>query len=366
MRSLRSLLLAASAGVALFASACGVTADTTAATIDGRSISTDDVAELSADPVFNGGTPAPNESTLDGGVARGALMFLIEREAWMAEAERWGLDIADGERERFGTQIDQQMAQQGTGTLRDRTRELLIDYNVAGAAVAQRFAQLDPDDDDDLRLLYESSQLQWRQVCLTVVQIPAGGIRTASELIDGGRGLDDLVERIEGAEQVADPSEGCFAEVGLAPELRSDLADAPVGVNRGVVLTRGGPGGVSAFAYRLEGRQVVGFEDARGELAEAAASLAQQGPEQFVQRNTLGAQIDPRFGQQVASGSNGFTIEPPPVPALPLGQRIADAAAAAEAAAAEAAAAAVAAPTGDPSAPSAPSAAAGGTAGSGG
>lgn len=363
MRSLRSLLLAASAGVALFASACGVTADTTAATVDGRSISIDDVAELSADPVFNGGTPAPNESTLDGGVARGALMFLIERQAWIAEAERWGLDIADGERERFGTQIDQQMAQQGSGTLRDRTRELLIDYNVAGAAVAQRFAQLDPDDDDDLRLLYESSRLQWRQVCLTVVQVPASGIDVASDLIDRGQGLDDLVERIEGAEQVADPSQGCFAEVGLASELRTDLADAPVGVNRGVVLTQGGPGGVTAFAYRLERRQDVSFDDARGELAAAAAGMAQQGPQQFVQRNTLGAQIDPRFGQQVVTSANGFTIEPPPVPARPLGQRIADAVAAVQAAAAEAAAAAPAAPTGDPSAPSAT---AGGTAGSGG
>ena len=339
MRSIRSLLLAAGAGAALFASACGVTADTTAATVDGRSISIDDVAELAADPVFNGGTPAPNESTLDGDVARGALMFLIERQAWIAEAERWGLDIDDAERERFGTQIDQQMAQRGTGTLRARTRELLIDYNVAGAAVAQRFAQLDPDDDDDLRLLYESSRLQWRQVCLTVVQVPASGIDAASELLDSGGGLDDLVERIEGAEQVADPAQGCFAEVGLAPELRTDLADAPVGVTRGVVLTEGGPGGVSAFAYRLERRQDVSFADARGELAVAAAGMAQQGPEQWVQRATLAAQIDPRFGQQVVSSQSGFTIEPPPVPARPLGQRIADAVAAADAAAQAAAAA---------------------------
>ena len=193
--------------------------------------------------MFNGGTPAPNESTLDGDVARGALMFLIEREAWIAEAERWGLDIDDGDRERFGTQIDQQMAQQGTGTLRPRTRELLIDYNVAGAAVAQRFAQLDPDDDDDLRLLYESSRLQWRQVCLTVVQVPASGIDTASELLAAGGGLDDLVDQIEGAEQVADPAQGCFGEVGLAPELRTDLADAPVGTTEGWCSPRVDPEG---------------------------------------------------------------------------------------------------------------------------
>ncbi len=340
----RTLVLAVTVGVALFASACGVTADTTAATVDGTDIPADDVNTLVADPVFNGGTPPANESALDGTMARSALMFLIERQAWLSEMDRWGLSVTDDERTTIGDGIDQQAEANGGGKLGARTRELLVDYNAARTALTERFAQLDPNSDDDLRRLYESSELQWRQVCLTVVQIPADQVTAAEAAIERGVGIQDLPDRIAGAEQVADPSQGCNPDVALAPELRADLSGAAVGATRGVVLTDDGAGGVAGYAYRLEGRRNVSFQDAREDLAAAAQRLVtaasqgqvQQGPEQWVQLVALGAQIDPRFGQRVVQSAGGFTVQPPPTPERPRGQRLADAAALAAAAAAAA------------------------------
>lgn len=362
MRRTRTLLLAVTAGVALVASACGVLADTTAATVAGTDIPVDDVTTLVTDPVFNGGAQQPSESTEDGELARSALMFLIERQAWLAELDRWGLQISDDDREQVGAQIDEQAAAGGE-PLEARSRELLIDYTAAQSVLTQRFAEVDPTDDADLRRLYEGSELQWRQVCLTVAQVPTSGIDAAQEALDDGVEVDGLVERVEGTEIVADPSQGCYAEVGLAPELRADLATASVGVSRGIVLTDDGAGGVTAYAYRLEGRRNLTFDEARDDLAAAAESLAQQGPSQWVQLLTLGAEVDPRYGTEVVRSASGFTVQPPERPAPPRGQRIANAIANARAAEAAAAAAATADAGGDSTAGADGSAGADATAG---
>ena len=154
MRRSRTLLLAATAGVALFASACGVTADTTAATVAGTAIPIDDVTTLVSDPVFNGGAEQPNESSQDGTLARSALMFLIERQAWLSELDRWGLEISDADREQIGAQIDEQAATGGQ-ELDGRSRELLVEYTAAQSVLTERFGTIDPERDDDLRRLYD-------------------------------------------------------------------------------------------------------------------------------------------------------------------------------------------------------------------
>lgn len=337
MRRSRTLLLAATAGAALFASACGVTADTTAATVAGTAIPIDDVTTLVSDPVFNGGAEQPNESSQDGTLARSALMFLIERQAWLSELERWGLEISDADREQIGAQIDEQAAAGGQ-ELDGRSRELLVEYTAAQSVLTERFGAIDPDDDGDLRRLYESSELQWRQVCLTVVQVPPDRVAAAQARLDDGLPVQGLVDAVEGAQVVAEPSQGCFAQVGLAPELRADLEVAAVGATRGVVLTDDGSGGLTAYAYRLEARRNLSFADAREDLVAAAEGLVQQGPAQWVQLVGLGAEVNPRYGQEVVSSANGFTVQAPPRPQLPRGQRIADALVAAEAAAQAAAA----------------------------
>jgi hypothetical protein len=332
MRRPRLLLPAVTVGLALFVSACGVTADTTAATVAGRDIPVDDVTALASDPAFNNGADTGNESTQDGTVARGVLLFLIQREAWLAELERWGLEITDADRQAAGQQLDQQLQGTGTGQIEERSRELLLDYGAAQNLLTRRFAQLDPRDDADLRRLYDGAPSRWRQVCLTVVRVPIERVDAAESLVDDRVPVQDLADRVEGAEVVAQPSDGCFPELALLPELRRELVDAPVGVTRGVVLSTGSAGGAEAFVFRLEERRRLSFDDVREELATEARGLAQEGPVSWVQEQTLLAEINPRYGQQVQIGATGFVIEPPTAPVVPRAQRIADAIAAAEAA----------------------------------
>jgi hypothetical protein len=332
MRRTRFLLLAATAGVALLASACGVTADTTAATVEGRTVPIEDVTELVEDPAFAQGAQNPNESVQSGELARQALLFLIERAAWAAELERWGVQIDDAEREQLAAQLDEQIASSGE-QVSERYRSLLVDFQAARTALAQRFSQIDPESDDDLRRLYDGSELQWRQVCLTVVQLPTEGIERARGLVDDQVEVTEVAERIDGAAVVADPSQGCFAEVGLVPELRAELERASVGSTRGVVLADDGAGGVNAYVFRLEARRNLSFDEAREDLAAAAASLAEQGPDQWVQLLTLDAQVNPRYGQGVVRAATGFEVQPPERPALPYADRIEQALALAEAAA---------------------------------
>lgn len=331
MRRPRSLLLAATAGLALLASACGVIADTTAASVAGTDVPVDDVTALVQDPAFNQQGSTEDESTQSGEVARAALIFLIERQAWIAELERWGLSIDDEVRGQVSSELDTQIARSGL-EVSDRYRSLLIDYQAAQTVLGERFAGLDPDSDEDLRRLYDGAELQWQQVCLTVVQLPAEQVGRAQDALDGDTTVDELPERIDGAQVVADPSQGCFAEAGLVPELRADLSRAAVGVSRGVVLAEDA-NGVAAYAYRLEARRNLSFDDARADLAAAAQSLVQQGPAQWVQLLTLGATVDPRYGSDVISTASGFEISPPPRPVLPLADRLEQAVAAARAAA---------------------------------
>jgi hypothetical protein len=333
MRRTRSLLLAATAGVALFASACGVTADTTAATVAGRTVSIDDVTALAEDPSFAQGVQNPNESAQSGDVARGALMFLIEREVWLSELERWGVQLDEATRGDVAAELDDQIASSGQ-RVGARYRDALVDYQAARTVLAERFADLDPDDDADLRRLYEGSELQWRQVCLTVVQIPADGVERAEQGLDDGAAVTELPDLVDGAEVVADPEQGCFAEVSLVPELRVDLDGVATGATRGVVLVDDGAGGVNGYAYRIEARRSLSFDDAREDLAAAAAGLAEQGPDQWIQLLTLSAEVNPRYGQGVARAGQGFVVQAPERPALARGDRLTDALALAEAAAA--------------------------------
>jgi hypothetical protein len=333
----RTLLLAATAGAALLASACGVTADTTAATVAGRTVPIDDVTALAEDPSFAQGAQNPNESAQSGDVARSALMFLIEREVWMSELERWGLQLDEATRNDIADELDSQIASSGQ-RVGARYREALVDYQAARAVLTERFADLDPEDDADLRRLYEGSELQWRQVCLTVVQIPAEGVEAAEDRLDDGAAVTELPDLVDGAEVVADAQQGCFAEASLVPELRADLDGVAAGATRGVVLVDDGAGGVNGYAYRLEARRSLSFDDAREDLAAAAGGLAEQGPDQWVQLLTLSAEVNPRYGQGIARAGNGFVVQPPEQPALARGARLTEALAIAEAAAAATAA----------------------------
>lgn len=322
MARLRLLLPTAVAAAALLVTSCGVTADTTAATVAGDAIPIDDVTMLVESPAFNGGTVASNESTQDGELARSALQFLIMRQVWVSEAERWGLEIDDNLKAQVGEQLDQQTAQSGQEPLEGRLRELAIDYGTAQQLVVERVGAIDPADDADLRRMYDSTRLTWRRVCLTVVEIPMDVVEDAQSEIEDGATVDDLADRAEGAELVADASGRCYTEAELIPELREDVARARTGVTRGVVLVGDDASGRVGYAYRIESRKVVPFAEAREELRQLVASFAQQGASAWGVRLALSADVNPRYGSGVARGSSGFVVLPPERPEPPRSELI--------------------------------------------
>lgn len=331
MRRTRSLSLAVTAGLALIATACGVTADTTAATVEGRDIPVEDVSALVADPALSGQDVPQGESTEDGTTARNALMFLILREVVLAELERWDLQVTDADREAASAGLDAQFAEAGVGEPSKRSRELLVELGAAQTLLSQRLAELDPGDDADLRRLYEGSPAKWRQVCLTAVRVPAEGIDRAQALVERRVPVQDLPDRLEGAELIAQPSDGCFPELELFTELRSAVAGAPVGVTRGVVLTEDAAGGITGYVFRLEERRTLPFDEVREVLAGQVEQFATTGPASWIQAQTVLAEINPRYGQKVELSENGLTIEPPTAPVTQRSQRLADALAAATA-----------------------------------
>lgn len=317
MARFRLLLPAAVAATALLATSCGVTADTTAASVAGEDIPIDDVTTLVESPAFNGGTESSGGSTQDGDVARSALQFLIMRQVWLSEAERWDLQIDDSLKSQVGEQLDQETAQSGREPLDGRLRELAIDYGTAQQLVVERLAAIDPSNVDDLRRMYDSTRLSWRRVCLTVVEIPVEAVEHARATLEDGATVDDLAERVSGAEQVADPSGGCYTEAELIPELRDDMAGARTGVSRGVVLVGDDSSGRVGYAYRIETRSRIPFSEAREELSELIAGFAGQGAAAWGIRLALAADVNPRYGSGVARGSNGFVVIPPEKPELP-------------------------------------------------
>ncbi len=320
MARFRLLLPAVAASAALFVTSCGVTANTTAATVGGEDIPIDDVTTLVESPAFNGGAASDNESTQQGDVARAALQFLIMRQVWVSEAERWDLQIDDDLKAQVGEQLDQQTAQSGQEPLEGRLRELAIDYGVAQQLVIERVAAVDASNEADLRRMYDSTRLSWRQVCLTVVEIPVEAVERAQDALEDGATVDDLTEDVEGVEKVADPTGGCYTEAELIPELRDDMAGARTRVSRGVVLVGDDSSGRVGYAYRIESRKVVPFSEAREELAELVASFAEQGAATWGIRLALSADVNQRYGSGVARGSNGFVVLPPERPELPRSQ----------------------------------------------
>ncbi len=93
-------------------------------------------------------------------------------------------------------------------------------------------------------------------MCLTVVQVRADRIAAAQARLDDGLSVDDLAGAVEGAELVADPSQGCYAEV--EPRRRAAGRPPPVpgrGDAGASCSLDDGAGGVTGYAYRLESRR---------------------------------------------------------------------------------------------------------------
>ncbi len=319
-RSSSWLPFLAVAAVLAVGSGCGVTADTSAATVAGREVSAEAVEELARDEVFLGpGGVELNESRLPGDVARSVLLFEIERVAWLAELDRWGVELDGAARDAASQQLDDQLASAGGGDFSDETRGRLIDYLAAQEVLAGRFAAIDPGSDEDLRRLFEAAPPLWERACVVVVQVPTAAADAVQEALDGGGSIEQLPERVEGAQIVADPTQGCTSLFQLPDELRRAVESTGPG-ERSEVLTVGEGPLASGFVLRVEERQSLSFAAAREELVAIAESLREQGPPPWIQLLVASAEITPRFGSGMATTPEGQpVIEPPPLPIAPPG-----------------------------------------------
>ncbi|MFN7148202.1 MAG: hypothetical protein ACK4V6_01850 [Microthrixaceae bacterium] len=333
-RRSRALFLVVLAAVGLIASACGVTADTTAATILGREISVDDVNEIADDDalmtlLFGAAADDGNESTQSGEVARGVLLFELERAVWEAEVERWGLEVPDQLRGEAETLIDEQLAMLDQSQprpdgrpreLSSGARELLVEFVASRGAVAQRLAALDTQDESDLRLLYNGSTPAWDQYCVTIATMGPEQADAADAALADGATIDDLAERVEGIQIAVDAEQACLARTDLPPRLLDTVREATPRRTSSTIVLDDGAGGLQVVVVRVQERRTVSFEEAvaTGQLATLAQRIAESGTAAWAQYLVADAEINPRYGQGVGTNLAGqVIIEPPPAPELP-------------------------------------------------
>lgn len=326
MRRLRSITtVAAVTALALAGTACGVLANTTAATVAGRSISIETLEQLARDEGFvREQVLGKDESRIPGDLFRSLLLFELQRNASIAEAQRWGLDLDTATARR---ELDAQL--QTAGLDYDKsTIDLFEDYYAAQMALQQRFAELDPTNEDDLRLIYDGVPHRWERTCVVAVGLPPTGDDAAlaeqdaavAKALDGAGTVEDLPEAVPGAQLATDPENPCIRLVGVPEELQTAFEAAKLGVDSDPVTVDLGMNGDVRFVFRIDEHRTMSFDDARDELEQLAQSLVMEGPIRWINLIVQGAEIDPRFGSGVVSEPAGSDPEgavlvvPPPGP----------------------------------------------------
>jgi hypothetical protein len=316
MHRTRSLaLVALTAAATVVVSSCGVWADTSAATVLGRTVTVESVEQLVRDEGFVGSEDSGvEEGSVPGDLFRSVLAFELQRVAWIAEADRWGLEITDEMTAAASQQVEAQIT--STGASYDaETREKLEEYVAAQTALETRFSQLDPSNDADLRLLYDGAPSYWDRTCVAVVQIAPDQEGEVDRALAEGTTIEELPEVVEGATLVADPSQCLPSTPGQLPEeLEEAFASAEQGSNDGPVDVGDPAAGGATYVFRVDDRRTVGFDEAREELAQIAQGLAQQGAQGWIGLVLAEADIDPRFGTSVSTSNGQPTIDAPPVP----------------------------------------------------
>jgi hypothetical protein len=326
-RALVLLLVPLCAAGLLAASGCGVTADDTAATVRGQTISTTSVDELAGDAAFvqavlQGSTPGTNSAVLPGDTARTVLLFEIQRTSLLQEAARWGVPVTAAVRSTVRAKVQPQVP-----NIKPRNLDRLVDFVAAQAQVEKRLAKLDPTNKADLRRLYDGAPALWDQLCLTAVGVPSTGsaVARAQRALDSGTSLAKLPARVKQAQVAADPSQGCVTASQLPVAFRDDLKVAKVKQVRGPIVVTGSQGG-TAYFYRIETTRTLTFADAGDDLSKLAAGLAQQAQQQAAAQAWLSlvlqsaVTINPRYGSTIEVSSSGqIRITPPagPVTSLP-------------------------------------------------
>ena len=315
----RSLALAALTVVAtVVVSSCGVLADDSAGSVLGRTVTVESVEQLSRDEGFVGSEESGVEDgAVPGDLFRSVLAFELQRTAWIAEAERWGLEITPEITEAASQQVEAQLSSTGA-TYERATREKLEEYVAAQTALETRFSQLDPSNDADLRLLYEGVPAFWEQTCVAAVQITADQEDAVDQALADGAPIEELPTVVEGSTLAADPSQCLPGSPGQLPEeLETAFREATPGSNEGPVAVGDPAAGGASFVFRVDDRRTIGFDEARDQLARIAQGLAQQGAQAWIALILAEAQIDSRFGSSVTVSNGQPMIDAPPAPLQP-------------------------------------------------
>ncbi len=310
------LCLTALLTVAVLA-ACGVTADTTAATVAGKKVSVETVNLLARDEVFGATTGSgASQSVLPGDQARAALLLAVQATAWTSESERFGVPLSAQAKAQANQQIDAQLGQQGAPSkISDTARQVLIKFLAGQGLLTERFKSISESSTQDLRLLYDGLPVARELTCMAVAAVqPKAKKAVLRELLAGAR-LENLPGAFPEVEIVA-TAEECIPTALLSGSIRQVVQAAPLGVVAAPLELTDSQGAPIVYLIRVDERKVVPFKGAVPGLLK----LISQGPDIWMQLVVASAQINPRFGSGVGMGPTGeAAILPPPSPALPSG-----------------------------------------------
>ena len=296
---------------------CGVTAESTAATVAGKTVPIKTVNALARDEVFSApGASAANDSVLPGEQARAALLLAVQATAWASELERFGIPLSTEAEAQANQQIDAQLGQQGAPTQISATaRAVLVQFIAAQTLLGERFKAIQESSTEDLHLLYDRLPIARELTCMTVASADPAVQGAVLKQLQSGALLEELPGVFPEVNIVA-TSRDCIPTALLSGLIQQAVLGAELGVTTAPVTATDSKGNPITYLIRVDERKVVSFEEAVPGLLK----LISQGPDLWVQLVVATAQINPRYGSKVGTAPNGqAAVLPPPAPELPGG-----------------------------------------------
>lgn len=337
------VVLALAALTATLLSACssgGATVANPAATVNGVTVSSQDVDAVLRDALVI----PPGTLSVPTAESTSVLNFVVEVELLRQGTTEKGIEPTEEDRTAAQEGVYQLLGGDAASGLIDPeagkavfeemdpvTRRLLVDQalyqTLLAGTIADEDAGIVPITDDDVRAVFESRQGEYRSRCLSLLAVdpelgPVQAGIEAQELydrLDGGEDIAALVAEVnegrpEGSELAAEL--GCFTDADISSQVAggqwpTELADAvSAAAGVGPIEPLALPDGLT-YVFHVDREEVTPFEEAaagiRSEL-EAANEEARQGLlAQIVAELGLAADVwvDPRHGRWMAVDEAG-------------------------------------------------------------
>lgn len=316
-------LLATSLAAAVVLSACGVAEDTVAATVAGRDISTDAVAELAestyiaAEASAQGGLVANLEGSTGVQRQRFALRYLVMTAVLERLLEDRGGEITPDDLQQASegiAQEQQQAAASGMGApeIDTAARQALTRFRAAQTALS-RSIEVTPEEIQDY--FDEHSDEFGDLTCIDGFAVLSESGPAAQALLDGGAGIEDIAGNAELAAQPLTQTgeEVCVLEGDITSPDLAPLANGPVGEWGSTVLTANDGSELAVFILPSSRRPATPNDDAVLQRIEQELSATIQ---ERVERelDLVAVDVDPRFGRWDSSDQE--RILPPRSPQL--------------------------------------------------